>query len=615
MNAEGLPALGRVLLLGRLAVRDLRRRPAEAALLLVAMGTATATLTIALVLQGVTAQPYAATRRATAGPDAVASVAQPRSPALDALLKDPAVAARGGPFPYTQLRLTAGGTTVPAWVQGRDTPQAQVERPLVTQGRWARPGGAVLESGFAQALGVRVGGQVTLAGRAFTVSGIALSASVDPYPKTCFAPCRYGQALEQARLGPPPIDEVEPAFTPLPGMGGLVWLTEDDLWQVAGGRQAVGQVTYLRLADPSAALALASAHVGVGASELSVVTSQDILYGHARVAEWKQNAMFVAGWLLGMIALASIAVLAGGRMADQMRRVGLLKAVGGTPALVAAVLLAEHVAIGLAAAAAGLLAGRLAAPLLVDPGPGLVAGPAQLPVSPLTVAVVVGAAVVMATLATLVPAVRAARTSTVRALADAPPPPRRSSRLIALSARLPVPLLLGLRLAARRPRRALLGMAAVAVTVGGIVAVLSTQAHRLAEKAPGDDPRILLNQVLGVVVVLLVVQAAVNAVCIVWATALDVRASAALARALGAGPGQVGAALAAAQVLPALAGALLGVVAGIGLAEALDDDPVSVPPWWQLALVVAGCVVALGALTAIAARMGARRPVGQILGT
>src|SRR5690348_6850320 len=71
-------------------------------------------------------------------------------------------------------------------------------------------------------------------------------------------------------------------------------------------------------------------------------------------------------------------------------------------------------------------------------------------------------ALAVALAATLVPAIRAARTSTVSALADAARPPRRRPALIALSARLPVPLLLGLRLVARRPRRALLGAASIA---------------------------------------------------------------------------------------------------------------------------------------------------------
>jgi len=48
-----------------------------------------------------------------------------------------------------------------------------------------------------------------------------------------------------------------------------------------------------------------------------------------------------------------VAVLVGGRMAEQTRRVGLLKAIGGTPGLVAAVLLAENLILALIAAAVG----------------------------------------------------------------------------------------------------------------------------------------------------------------------------------------------------------------------------------------------------------------------
>ena len=96
--------------------------------------------------------------------------------------------------------------------------------------------------------------------------------------------------------------------------------------------------------------------------------------------------------LLTLLAMASVAVLVGGRMADQTRRVGLLKAVGGTPVLVAVVLLAEYMVLALLAAAAGLAVGWLAAPLLSDPGAGLVgsAGAPSLTVS--TVGVVTGVA-------------------------------------------------------------------------------------------------------------------------------------------------------------------------------------------------------------------------------
>src|SRR5258705_245145 len=64
--------MGRVLLVSRLAARDLRRRPAEAALLLLAIMAATTTLTLGLVLHGTTNKPYQSTREATTGPDVVA---------------------------------------------------------------------------------------------------------------------------------------------------------------------------------------------------------------------------------------------------------------------------------------------------------------------------------------------------------------------------------------------------------------------------------------------------------------------------------------------------------------------------------------------------------------
>ena len=64
--------MSKLLLVCRLAMRDIRRRPAQAALLLLAITAASATLTMALVLHGVTSNPYAQTRAATSGPDLVA---------------------------------------------------------------------------------------------------------------------------------------------------------------------------------------------------------------------------------------------------------------------------------------------------------------------------------------------------------------------------------------------------------------------------------------------------------------------------------------------------------------------------------------------------------------
>jgi ABC-type lipoprotein release transport system permease subunit len=621
--------VGRLLVVSRLAARDLRRRPGEAALLLIAITAAAASLTLGLVLHGVTDRPYQSTREATAGPDVVASAAPPPDggqadlAGLKALAGASGVVGSSGPYPYTQTVAKARGVSATVWAQGRGAARAPVDRPRLTEGSWVRAGGVVLEASFADALGIGAGDSIVLGGRSFRVVGVAVTAAATPYPKVCFAPCWFGAAANAAERnaakrsasGPVRSQAGPPPFAPRLGSAGLVWLTEADVRSLVSQPQSLGYVVNLKLADPAGAPAFVDAHLRENVDAPRLVTWQDILAGHDKVFENKQDALLVGSWLLGLLALATIAVLVGGRMADQTRRVGLLKAVGGTPALVAAVLLAEYVVVALVAAAAGLALGRLAAPLLTDPGAGLVGGAGAVPFTLSTVGLVVAGALGVAVAATLVPAVRAARASTVLALADAARPPRRSAWLIALSARLPVPLLLGVRIAARRPRRTLLGAASIAITVGGMVAALAAWAHYNTEKAPGSDPRGEMSQVLLLIAIMLVAQAAVNAICIAWSTALDARRSSALARALGATPDQVSAGLSAAQVLPALAGAILGLPAGIALAEALDDDPVTIPPTWQLLAVVLGSVLAITALTAIPARFFARRPAGPILQT
>jgi ABC-type lipoprotein release transport system permease subunit len=651
--------VGRVLLVGRLAARDLRRRPTEAALLLLAIAAATTVLTLGLVLRGVTNDPYQDTRVATAGPDVVASVGPDpfNGPAdlagLDALTDAPGVVNRSGPYPVVGAELEADGVTgsrrtprgeviggaAGVWAVGRDPEAASVDRPELTQGGWVRDGGAVLEAGFADALGVDVGDRITLRtrmctggtpttppdcrvvnGRSFRVAGVAVTAAARPYPDVCFAPfCPwFAEAMEDAQAERPPPDAAvdDVGFVEDPVEPGLVWLTESDARGLAPAEEFLSYVVNLKLADPTKAPAFVDLHLSSSTSAPILESWQDIRDGHDRVMEIDAEVLRMGGWLLGVLAVASVAVLVGGRMADQTRRVGLLKAVGGTPRLVAVVLLAEYMVVALLAAAAGLAAGWLTAPLLTDPGAGLLgsAGAPSLTMS--SVGMVTAVALGVAVIATFVPAVRAARTSTVHALADAARPPRRTPWLIAISARLPVPLLLGLRVAARRPRRVVLSTVSIVITVSGIVTVLAALAtlHQDAQLVGGTDPDMdHANRVLLVITVPLVALAAVNAIFVTWTTALDARHSSALARALGATPQQVSTGLSAAQVLPALVGAVLAIPGGLALFAAIGGDETANPPLWQVLVVVPGTVLVVAALTTIPARLGARRPTAEIL--
>jgi len=182
-----------------------------------------------------------------------------------------------------------------------------------------------------------------------------------------------------------------------------------------------------------------------------------------------------------------------------------------------------------------------------------------------------------------------------------------------------VPLLLGMRLAARRPRRAALSAASIAVTVTGIIATLAFHATADQERFGGSAG--LVNpvaqrdeQMLMVLTVVLLALSALNAICATWATVLDTRRPAALSRALGATPQQVSAGLSAAQVLPAVPGALIGVPLGIGLfAVANHAGLVTIPPAWWMAVAVVATLLAVAVLVAIPARVGARRLVTEIL--
>ncbi len=591
--------MGRILLICRLAARDLRRRPAQAVLFLLVIAAASTTLTMGLALHGgATGQSYGRTRAATAGPDVVLNnvPASGLVPGLKTLAQAPGVIGHSGPYPVASTVLRAGGYTVGVTAEGRDAGRAAVDQPEVTQGGWVRDGGVVVERSFADALGVRVGDPVTLNGRLFRVAGIAVTAASPPYPGTGYLP-------HNPALGNDP---------------GLIWLTRADAGSLATSAQPLSYTLNLKLADPARANAFVNAgsRFSDGATSWLEISGQD-----AKMVASQRLVLLIGSWLLGLLAVASVAVLVGGRMAEQTRRVGLLKAVGGTPGLVAAVLLAEYLVLALVAAAAGLVAGWLAAPLLTSPSffAGLVGTLGAPSLTVPEVGLVAAVALAVAAAATFIPAIRAARTSTVRALADAARPPRRRARLIAVSARLPAPLLLGLRLAARRPRRLVLSAASIAVTVATIVAVLVYHAGN-AQQAPGvsaglnapqADP---VGQVLLVITVALTALAIVNAMFISWATVLDARHSSALSRALGATPEQVSAGLSAAQMLPALPGAILGILAGVGLYAAVSNGGVvTIPPLWWLVAVILGTMFVVAGLTAIPARIGARRPVAEIL--
>src|SRR5499427_8526703 len=583
--------MGPFVLVWRLAAHDLRRRLTQSVLLLVVIAAATSTLALAFALDGTSNTPWRTTRAATAGPDVMAEAYPAKHPALDeltALTRADGVVATSGPYPMASPILRTGKIADPVFAEGRDETMPAIDRPYLTAGTWVRPGGMVIERGFAGQLNVHVGSRVTLDGRPFRVAGIAV------------------QTGRGANWRPQ-----------------LVWVTRDDALRLVSPGDQLSYVLNLRLADPATAPAFAAAH---SSPSLFIATWEQIRGSDEKELTVVQLVLLVGAWLLGMLAIGSVAVLVGGRMVEQTRRAGLIKAAGGTPQFVAVVLLAENLLLALAATIIGLAVGYLVAPLLASPSLSLLGSANSPSLTASKTFIVVAVAVAVAVAATVVPAVRAARSSTIGALNDPARTPRRHGAMIALSARLPAPLVLGLLLAIRRPRRAILTALSLLITDVMIVCALALHSSFASGKStdvmvsqPGLGNPLLarVDSVVLVVTVMLVVLATVNTIFITQATVLDAQRPSALARAFGATPGQVSAGLTVAQLIPALLGGILSVPAGISLyrvaARVAGGAPnANLPVSWMAAVIV-GTGVVVAALALYPARAGARRPVAAVL--
>jgi putative ABC transport system permease protein len=245
----------------------------------------------------------------------------------------------------------------------------------------------------------------------------------------------------------------------------------------------------------------------------------------------------------------------------------------------------------------------------------LLGTPGAPSISVLAVVIVAVIALAVAAVSSFVPAIRAARTSTVAALADTPRAPSRRPLITAVSAHLPVPLLLALRQLSRRPRRALLNAASITTTVAGIAAILASHAHApIADLTISNLKVQRFDELTAIITGMLVILAVVNTTFIAWATAADGRFAAALERALGATARQVTAGLCLAALLPAMPAAIIGMPLGIAFYHLLASGySLTVPPALQLAGVFLVTLLAVTVLTAIPSRLSARRSPAEVL--
>ncbi len=200
---------GRLRVIVRQAWRNLRARPGQALLILLATCLATTTLSMAIAVNKTGDDAWNRVWRASRGADVAASagyaataIPADASPTwayqqLNRLKQTPGIAATAGPWSDLKTQGQIGAATVALSVQARDPQPAALDQPIIASGTWLdQREGVVLEDGLATILHVRAADTVTIAGRRLVVLGTALAVSAPRY-----RPSHIGYAWVDRRTG------------------------------------------------------------------------------------------------------------------------------------------------------------------------------------------------------------------------------------------------------------------------------------------------------------------------------------------------------------------------------------------------------------------------------
>jgi putative ABC transport system permease protein len=587
----------------KLAFAGIGQRKLDAALTLLIVTIAAATLAVALNVRAVAEEPWERTFAATRGADVVAFSS---GHDLRPLIRAPGVTAAAGPFPAALTSLRHQGKRYGVLLQARPQTPTQIERPLMSDGTWLGQGAIVLERSYARALGVRTGESVTVAGASrpveLVVAGTALTTTQQRYPES------------------------------QPGLGWVLPATLAEVQPDHGRRSAA---LFLRLEDRAAAPAFAErARVDYPPGSGVALRSWRELRGDA-LADTRVNQVIFATFSI-LIALGvgfALATTIGGRVLAQSRELGMLKAIGFTPRQVATVFLVENGLLGAAGALAGAIVGAVISPAFVSTSVELLGATPEPSYAPLRLGLAVLGVVAVVAIFSFVPAWLRAKATTAAMLT--PAPSARRSRLHAFASRigLPVVALVGFKDAFARPGRAGLTALGLSLAVAVLVAALAmeatfalatepaapTSASPVVTDAAGEplapdpapassDEDRLRPLVYGLDAIVL----AIALVSLVTTSVLGARERArelGILKAVGFTPRQLVAALAANQLLLAAVALALGVPLGLavfrGAYEAANgsSEAIGTPPLWQLLLL---CPVAGGAFAALAG-VAARR--------
>jgi putative ABC transport system permease protein len=433
---------------------DLRAHRSQSAVTVAVIAGVVAALVLSVMLLAGALNPWQALFDRTRGADVLVYLAGGTQ--TTQLHTIPGVTAVAAPYDAASATLVQGAQKSPVQLCGMTQTPPVMSAPLMVAGTWLRasqPDDVVIEASFAAAVHVGLGMRIVLDG----VDGTSV-------------PMRVTGIADTADQG------FYPQWTP-----GLIWASNSLLSRVEPTRSETTEVVGLRLSDPSpAGTGLVSQDVFNAYNDASEGSPLERSTTRQQVMDSMASDDRLLGELLalfGVIALVAapcaIANVTSGRVLMQRRDIAMLKALGFTPGQVAAMLLAEQTALGVAGTALGLAAARLAtSPAFVHPPAGIGVTLAPLPGS-WTVLVAAGT-VLTVLVATAIPAWRAGRVSPVAAVQPSPPGGHLSQvARLSLLVRLPVALVLGVRDALTRRLPAVLTVAGVAIPMAMITIALT----------------------------------------------------------------------------------------------------------------------------------------------
>ena len=433
------------------ALADLRRRRVQAAVIFLTVLLSIATGTMALTLMSQTRDPYQTAFAAQKGAHLQVTFHPSADPQL--LATTPSIlgaSASGGPYPATSLQFKHAGQTFNVETFGRDNPGGDVEVLNITSGRWPVANDEiVLTRSFSELNKFAIGDRIKVISVATAPTLTVVGEVVDIDEGSADLSSQHAWVLKSAV---PALTSPELSYYLM-----LYRFASDPT-----SSQLHGYTDRLRASLPP----------GTISGSVNYVLIRNVFNITNQIITGVLGAFSVFA-LAATIAI--VATLVTGIVISAYREIGIMKAVGFTPAGVVGVFALQIFIPALVACVIGIPAGTLLSqPLLANSSHAL--GLAYVPSYSiaLDLLLLAGGLLVVSIAATL-PALKAGLLKPITAITNAAAPRGASGRRLrrlGTRLRLPRPVVLGIGDAFARPLRAILTLVTVSLAVATAVVAI-----------------------------------------------------------------------------------------------------------------------------------------------